>query len=235
MRRAFFFAAGGLTAALAGCYAPDSPSPTAAEVMSLSVSARTAPADGATTVQVAARIAADASAGHRNITFATTSGSLGGGDGSNASVPVDAMGLAVATLRAPADVSLARIRVSQGDVVRQDSVVFVRAEAEQVLVDPEHFSVQAGTQSELHVTAYLRRFAGKVTPGAEVRFRALREDTGEGIGRFGVAETSNSAGTVTVRFTPGATAYRGRIRITATAVVAGQPGPSGSAAVDVVD
>jgi hypothetical protein len=75
---------------------------------------------------------------------------------------------------------------------------------------------------------------GTVTAGTAVTFRAFRTDTQEEIGRFGVPSLSDASGQVAVRFTAGDTAYRGPVRIVATA--AGPAGPvTGEAIVQVAD
>jgi hypothetical protein len=132
-------------------------------------------------------------------------------------VTADQTGVAHAALRAPSDTAVAWVRVKLEDALREDSVVFGRAAAEQVLVEPDHFSIAAGIRNEIRITAQLRRASGKVAAGTPVTFHAYKYGTNEEIGVFGVPSLSDATGQVTVRYSAGDTAYRGPVRIVASA------------------
>lgn len=223
-----------LAAAAGACEGDHVTNPNAPGVLALVLSAQQAPADGATVVQVTASVDRDTRGEARKLTFTTGGGVFTDNGKNEVTAAADENGVVRVGLQAPGAAGLARVRVSAGAAQRADSVMFTRAFPEQLLVDAEKFAVSQGTKNEIKVTAQLRRAVGAVTPGAAVTFRALRADTQEEIGQLGVATLSDAAGQVTVRYTPGGTPYRGRIRIVATTSgAAGQI--SGETSVEVID
>lgn len=189
--------------------------PNAPEVLALSVSAPSVPADGATVLQVSGVVDPDTRGDRRQLTFSVSGGVLTEGDGKTVTVAADEDGTARVGLRAPADPGVARIRLTVGSITRQDSVLFTRAVPESITVEPERFAIAAGLQNEIRVTVQLRRVIGRVSPGTQVGFRAFRAGTNIEAGRFGVPSLSDANGVVTVRYTPGDTSYRGPVRIVA--------------------
>lgn len=222
-----------LTAAAGAC-GDSGTNPNAPGVLDLSLSAQQAPADGATVLQATGTVDSHTRGDARKLTFTTSAGAFTDGGDKTVTVIANEHGVARVGLRAPTQAGVVRVRLSAGAAERVDSVVFIRAAPEQVLVDAEKFAVAAGVKNELKVTAQLRRGVGVVTPGTTVSFHAFRAGTPEELGQFGVPTLSDSAGQVTVRFTPGNTAYRGPVRIVATA--GGATGPvSGEALVEIID
>ena len=211
-------------ALLQGCEPFDSsPMEPGEDALVLLVPAMSVPADGRTITVVKAQVPEDTKPADRAVTFQTTLGALGPGTETQMTVTaVD--GSATAQLRAPSAPGVAYVRATRGSVVRLDSVIFVRALAETVLVEPSKFALPAGAGSEMNVTAVLRRGTGTPTPGAAVQFVAF-DEAGAQVGQFGLASLSDAEGRVQVRYTPGATAYRGPVRI-----VASTPGPGGTIA-----
>jgi hypothetical protein len=202
-----------LLGGLLGCDEPANPS----EILSLEATADSLPADGASTALVVAKVDASATEERRTIAFTTTAGTfVEGGIASGAAV-ADETGQAVIGLRAPLEVGVARVRATTGGETRLLELRYVPARPEQVLVEPEKFTLSAGAQNEIRVTAYLRRTPGRVTPGTAVQFRAFIDGTSTEIGQFGVSSLSDAAGAVTVRYTVGNTGYRNRIRLVAEA------------------
>lgn len=208
--------------------------PNAPGVLSLAVSTREAPADGATVLMVSGTVDRDTRGEARKLIFTTSAGTFTDGGTKAATVAADENGVARLGLRAPIDAGLVRVRVSAGSAERVDSVLFTRAMPEQVLVEPEKFALVAGIKNELRVTANLRRTPGTVTPLTPVSFSAYRDGTSDEVGQFGIATLSDTSGQAGVRYTAGNTTYRGRVRIVATA--AGPNGPiRGEAVVEVID
>jgi hypothetical protein len=239
-RRPFFpgyvSAAGTTLAAFAmlqGCEPYDpSPMEPGDDALVLEVSASPVPADGRTVTVVEAQVPEDTKPADRAVTFQTTLGALG--PGTETQVTVTAVdGSATAQLRAPSAPGVAYVRATRGTVVRLDSVIFARALADTVLVEPSKFALPAGVGSEMNVTAVLRRDTGTPTAGATVQFAAF-DEAGAQVGQFGLPSLSDGEGRVQVRYTPGPTAYRGPVRI-----VASTPGTggtiAGSAVVQVTD
>lgn len=189
--------------------------PNAPEVLALSVSAPSAPADGTTVLQITGFVDPDTRGDRRQLTFSVSGGVLTEGDGKTVAVTADEDGAAQVGLRAPTDPGVARIRLTVGSITRQDSVLFTRAVPDAITVEPERFAIAAGLQNEIRVTVQLRRALGRVSPGTPVAFRAFRAGTTIEVGRFGVPSLSDANGVVTVRYTPGDTSYRGPVRIVA--------------------
>jgi len=223
-----------LVTAASACEGNHLTDPNAPGVLALSLSAQQAPADGSTVVQVTATVDPDTRGDARKLTFTTGGGVFTDNGKNEVTAAADENGVVRVGLQAPGTAGLVRVRVSVGAAQRVDSVTFTRAFPEQLLVDAEKFAVSQGVEHEIKVTAQLRRAVGIVTTGAAVTFHALRTDTQEEIGQFGVSTLSDAAGQVTLRYTPGATPYRGRIRIVATTSgAAGQI--SGETSVEVID
>lgn len=223
-----------LVAAASACEGNHVTDPNAPGVLALSLSAQQAPADGATVVQVTGTVDRDTRGDARTLTFTTGGGVFTDNGKTEVTAAADENGVVRVGLQAPGTAGLVRVRVSAGGAQRVDSVTFTRALPEQLLVDAEKFAVSQGIEHEIKVTAQFRRAVGAVTPGAAVTFHAFRADTQEEIGQFGVPSLSDAAGQVTVRYTPGATPYRSRIRIVAaTSGAAGQI--SGETSVEVID
>ena len=231
-RIAYLALAAVLAAAGAACDGDGPTDPNAPGVLSLSLSRRQVPADGASVVEVTGTVDPDTRGDARKLTFTTGAGVFTDGGAKTVTVTANEQGVATVGLRAPTEAGVVRVRVNTGTVERVDSVYFTRAAPEQVLVEPEKFSVQTGIKNEIRVTAQLRRAPGVATPGTLVTFRAVREGTQEEVGQFGVATLSDANGVVTVRYTPGNSAAPGPVRIIATA--AGANGPvTGSAVVEI--
>lgn len=223
-----------LLAAAGACGGNEVTDPNAPGVLDLALSAHQAPADGATVVEVTGTIDPDTRGDARKLTFTTGAGTFTDGGEKTVTVAADENGVVTVGLRAPTDSGVVRVRVSAGVAERVDSVLFTRAAPEQVLVEPEKFAVSTGLLHEIRVTAQLRRGIGVVAPGTAVTFRAFKDGTQEEIGQFGVATLSDAAGVVTVRYTPGNTAYRGRVRIVGTAAGAGTT-VTGEAVIEITD
>jgi hypothetical protein len=188
-------------------------------VTGLTFSARTGTADGVSPIVVTATVPATASGTDRAVAFSTTIGTLTAGTttANTVTVTADASGMASALLRA-SGAGLGLVTASTGRGTRQDTVTFVAARPETVELEPAQFTVKGDLSSTVDLTAYLRRRTGSVTPGATVRFSAVRAEgpgSGTSIGIFSVPTPSDTGGRVTARFAPADSVYRGRVTITA--------------------
>lgn len=204
-------------------------------VLSLSLSAASAPADGATLVHVTASVDPDTRGDRRSLTFTVSGATLTEGDGKSATVTADEDGIARLSIRAPQEPGMARVRLSVQNIVRQDSVEFTRALPQRLDVEPEKFALSAGVKNELRVAAQLRRATGRVSPSTPVTFRAFQAGTSTEVGQFGVASPSDANGVATVRYTAGSTSYRGPVRIVASAPGEGAAQVIGETMIEVID
>lgn len=194
---------------------------------SLAVSPDSTPADGATTLKVTARLASDAPANQRIVSFSTTAGAFlvptsSGVTASGQFVAVaDDSGIATALLRAPSEPGLAILRATSGGSVKIDSVRFFTAYPEFVLVDADSFVVHSDTVNPptVRVTARLRRTIGRVSSGISVRF-TIAAPGGADPGQIVPDVVIDTSGNAEARYSPRGTAYRGPVTITASVVTA---------------
>lgn len=201
----------------AGCYDPNPTDPTPDMAgLSLDVQMEIAPADGETLVPVLVQVPNSARGDSRKVTLTTSLGSFEGSSTQPLTVVANAEERAIADLRAPSRTGWARVRSTVAGVIREDSIQFVAAAPSRIDVDAGKFTLAAGLKNEIVVKATLRRFPGKVTPGAAVSFTATRADNGQAIGQFSTAAPSDANGEVSVRYSAGETPYRGVVIITAT-------------------
>src|SRR5947207_1385780 len=119
------------TVATTACHRPDDYllSPTLAdEVLSVTLSATSMPADGISRTTVTAQIDPRTDYDKRTVTFATTAGTLiaDGQQGTTISVTADSSGKAVVELRSSTTATTARIDVSVAAILRTASVQFVQ-------------------------------------------------------------------------------------------------------------
>jgi hypothetical protein len=219
-RRARIIIGGLLILAAASCHDADPVRPSAEDVLTLTTSTRTAPADGASVVTLSASVPPDAQTSHRTVQFATTLGLLLPGREASTSRVVDAAGSATVQLLAPTTLGLSLIEARAGNVVRRDSIRFVHAYAHQVYVEATAFALKAQPGAELTATAHLRRSIGAVSAGTIVRFDA-RSASGEQIGQFSSVLPSDAAGRAVARFTVGSVSYRGTVDLVAIVDSAG--------------
>ena len=203
---------------LAGC--SESGSPTSVppgELISLTASASSIPADGVSRVTLTAQIPANASSGNRTVTFTSTSGTLvGGAPGNGGSMSLalqaDVDGRATAQLQSPTLVGAAQVTAAVSTFLQTLTIAFSGALPDRILVDPGAFSLQAGLTNSTTVTATLRRGSGIASQNTVVEFRALTS-AGARLGEFRSVTTSSASGTATALFTAGETAFRGTATI----------------------
>lgn len=201
------------------------------DIIRFSTNRATAPADGATIVQLIAQISPDLPPPlRRTVAFTTTlgvfvpSGPAPCVGDEQRCVPADASNLAVADLRSPSNaVGEAFLTASvdpNGPTSARTSVQFTRAFPDTVLVVTDKTTIDKSTTDKLVVTVQLLRDIGKVTVGTVVELTA-EDSAGQPINFFtttnsGGAFISNMSGVVTANWAPGAVAADGTATIRAT-------------------
>jgi adhesin/invasin len=204
-----------------GCHRPgDYPlSPSRAdEVLSLTVSSATLPADGIARVTITAQLDPQTDADKRNVTFTTTAGTLiaVGKEGLSITETADANGKAVVELRSSTIPATARLVVTVGSVARTASVEFLLLKREEVFdVSVSRTSVPADEFSTTTITVTLKRLG-------TLEQRAIKFETTLGTliapglpsGRVETI-TANAAGTAVVELQSEKFTGTARVRVTA--------------------
>jgi hypothetical protein len=209
-----------LTAATA-CHSPDdyllSPS-RLDQVLNVTLSATTIPADGVSVVTITAQLDRRTDADKRSVTFTTTAGTLiaGGSEGASITIQADSAGTATAELRSSTTTATARLQVTVGSVSRTASVAFLGLPREELFeASLSRASVPADGFSTTVITVTLRR------PGTLLQ-RAVRFETS--LGTFiapgqpnsrAVTLTAETTGRVAVDLQSEKTVGVARVRVTA--------------------
>jgi adhesin/invasin len=191
-----------------------------ANIITLSASSSSAPADGVTAVAVSANIAASVPAGRRTVAFRTTLGLI-------TPIAIEADGSNVARATVTSTVAgTARITATVDGSTAEATVQFGSALPDRVFVAPDVSELKSGLSSNVRVT--LARATGSVSPRLEVTYSA-RTNTGAAIGSFSrITPAESSVSTAT--FNVGTTAYVGPVTIIATV----EGGATGSATLQIV-
>ena len=188
-------------------------------VIRLELSTHEAPADGAEEITLTARIPASADVDKRTITFSSTAGTIKQGSNGVREMTADAAGVARVVLVAPLDTGIAIVRASIENVIRQDTIHFITAFADTVLLDLGGLSIAASAFDEVILTATLQRASGTPSPGAEVRFTAT-DASGNPKGRVRNVTVSNAEGRVTALYALRDSLYTGTLTFRAAAAIA---------------
>jgi hypothetical protein len=205
--------------AAAACHQPEDylPGPSRAdEVLAVTLSATTLPADGIARLTITAQLDPRTDLDKRNITFTTTAGSLiaDGKEGPAITVPADTSGTAVVELRSSTAAATARIDVTVAAVSRALSVEFVRLAREELFdVVTSGTSVPADGYSTIVITVLLKRLgapeqrqvkfetsAGTLVASGQPNARAVTMTAGEA-GLVVVELQSDIPGVANVRVT----------------------------------
>jgi hypothetical protein len=189
-------------------------------IVTLSASPSSAPADGVTAITVSAVISGSIPAGRRAVAFRSTLGQI-----TPAVIEADGGNVARATVTS-AVAGTARITATVDGATAETTVQFGAALPDRVFVAPDAVQLKSDGSTTVRVT--LIRATGTVSPRLAVSYSA---QTGGGapIGSFSrvtLAESSVSTATFNVGTTP----YLGPVTITATV----EGGPAGSATLQVV-
>jgi hypothetical protein len=185
---------------------------TTADIVRISTSKSSVPADGASVIQVIADIAPGLQGTQRSVTFTTSVGKFVDGGGTTVTATAGVDNRAVVDLQAPDTPTIARVAASANGAKAETSVTCIAALPERVEVDVK-FSIAANEDAT--VTAKLSRTIGKVTKDRVVTWSAVDND-GKAIGVFHNVHVSAADETATTLFTPNGTAYRGPITIKAS-------------------
>ena len=188
---------------MAGCHSPDDyvvgPSQID-DVLGLTLSATTLPADGISRATITAQLDPQTDADKRNVTFTTTAGTLiaGGQEATSLVVKADSSGKAVVELRSATVSATAQIQVTVASVTRTASVAFEALTREQVYeVVLSATSVPADDLSTTLITVILKRLG--TLPQRAVKFETS-------LGTFVAAGQPNArAATITADLTGRAT------------------------------
>ena len=169
-----------VTMVTTACHSPDDYllSPTLADqVLTVTLSDTSIPADGISRTTITAQIDPRTDYDKRNITFATTAGTLiaDGKQGTSITFTADTTGKAVAELRSSTTSATARIDVSVASVVRTASVQFAQLAREQVFdLSVSSSSVPADGFSSSVITVTLKRLGA-------IDQRAIKFETSAGM------------------------------------------------------
>jgi hypothetical protein len=220
---------------MAACHKPDAYllSPTLADqVLTLTLSATTLPADGISRTTITAQLDPRTDFDKRTVTFATTAGTLiaDGKADTSITMTADTSGKAVVELRSSTSATTARIDVTVATVARTTSVEFTKLAREDVFdVTLSSTSVPADNFSTAMITVRLKRLG-------TIDQRAIKFETSAGTfiasgqptsrnvtltaGETGIAVVelrSDAVGTAFLRITALDTLYESAITFTALA------------------
>jgi len=186
-----------------------------ANIITVATSRSTAPADGATVVQVVATIAAGLR--NREVTFTTTDGTFSNGTKSM-SATADGANHAIVDLKSPTLASVAFVRGTVSSVSASATINFTQAQPESILVSPAAAQMRSTATNTISVSLF--RQIGVPSAGIVVAYSA-KDPAGNTIGGFGsILPTSSTAGgssaTSSAVYDPGGTTYTGPVIIQAT-------------------
>jgi adhesin/invasin len=194
---------------------------TPSNIITVSNDPASAPADGATSIIVSAKVAAGLPAARRSVTFRTTLGLL---------LPtsiVEADGSNVARVSLVSSIAgTARITATVDGVSAETNAEFTPALPDRIVVAPDAVQLKSDGSTTIRVT--LLRSPGNVSSRLVVSYSATTS-TGASIGSFSritLAEGSQS----TAMFNVNTTSYVGPVTIRASV----DGGASGTAVVDIV-
>ena len=164
------------------------------EIAEFTLNSKTAPADGATQLELTTKISPEVSKASRTVTFATTLGTFG--EQHTATADADAGGIAKVRLTAPTTMGNAFVTAKVGTTLVREEVTFERAFAESIELTSDAVAVTAGFESTVTLSVTLRRAKGKPTAGDTAVITTTR-------GLLARPTRSNDDGVITTVFTPG--------------------------------
>lgn len=202
------------------------------ELLRIGTSATSAPADGATVVQVYADIAAGTPTSQRTISFTTSAGTFVATGNTTASAVADGSNRATVDLKSPADLAEARVTASGNGTSAQAGISYYRALPDNVLVAPDKIQLKATLDDSTNVAVTLLRSVGTVTRNTVVTYTVLDADTGATL-NFIIRNVtpSDTTGRSQATIVAGNTTFRGNAIIRATT----EGGKSGQATIVIVD
>jgi hypothetical protein len=193
--------------------------PGPAELLRISTSGSTAPADGATPIHVFADIAPGLPAAQRTVTFTTTLGSFADTAGAKTTTATaDSSNRATADLVSAA-AGQARVTATVASTSASTTVSFSPALPDSIVVSTDKAAIKASLDDSTVVTATLLRSpgSGTVTTGTVVSFRVVDPATGKDLNFIIRSITpSNDAHVSQATVIAGNTSFRGIATIQAT-------------------
>jgi hypothetical protein len=193
----------------------------------IGTSSSSLPADGATTIQVFADLAAGLPSGQRTVIFTASGGML-----VQTSATADGSNRATVDLRAPGALGDIRVTATAAGITAQTTVAVFRALPDTVLVSTGKIQLQASLADSTTISANLVRNLGTATANTIVTYSLIDPTTGAPINAFISNVTpSNASGTSTATLSVGSTTFRGTARVVARV----EGGRSGQANIEIVD
>jgi hypothetical protein len=194
-------------------------------VVTIDLSAASAPADGAFVTSVIARVANALPSEQRTVSFSTTAGTLGGTSSTTAQVRAGSDDLASVGLVSPRTTGVATVTASVNNLTARRTIEFTPAMPDDAtLVVSGSFRLSASFATKAILRAQLLRDTGTVSRGIEVAWTATDDSTGNRFGYWSGESQADTNGQVTAEFTPGTTAERGeatlRVSVSGTDVTA---------------
>lgn len=192
-------------------------------------------ADGSSIVNITATADTSVFPPGTMVAFATSAGTLSG-TSNTVSVPLDASGTARAQLRAPTDSIHARLTAAAGTEIVFDSVVFVRALPDSIVLSTDRITVNTlgNPANAAKITATLVRVTGTPSPGQFVTFTALTEGSGtEKRGTLVPPVAQATGGVATTVFFSDTIASAGYVRVRAQATGTGGTPRSASVLIQI--
>lgn len=186
----------------------------AADIVRISVSNSSPPADGATVIQVYADVAPGLPADQRTVTFTTTYGNFLGAQ-TSATAKADNSNRATVDLKTPREAVTTRLTAAVAGVTAETTLKFIPALPDSISVSPAKLEIKVG--EEVNVTATLRRVLGLVSVGQIVNYVAL-DAQNKSVGGFRNIIPSNGDGLSTAVFSTGTSTAPGLITIRASTV-----------------
>ncbi len=183
--------AAGVTKSLTVRFVPPDPD----SIIQLSAATSSAPADGATRVQITAQIAGGIPSGSRAVTFSAGGGSFASNtttDQRNASVTPDGGNRAIIDLVAPLTAQAVRVTATVNGVSASTVVMFTAAPPDRIFVSPA--SAVVGPAADNVISVSLLRDVGVAAANQVVTYTA-RDANGNSVGSFSdVQLSSHNAG-----------------------------------------
>lgn len=150
------------------------------QIVGLTVTPSSAPADGASLVDIVATVAAGLPSGRRTVTFRTNLGEFRPGNGDTLTIEADRSHVAHASLSSET-VGTARVSATVDGATATANVQFTQSRPDSLFVSPAASTLSSG--DSMVVTVTLLRETGAVSPRLQVNYSATTA-AGASIGTF---------------------------------------------------
>jgi hypothetical protein len=188
--------------------------PNPSDLIKISTSVASAPADGMTVVQVSATVAPNLPEADRAVAFTTTAGTFVDSNTKQTTRTADASNRATVDLKVDSSIVTAVLRATAGVATAETTLPFVQALPDFIVVDPKADKIKSDGTEKVAIEVKLYRNVGKVTQGTVVTFSAVDDakkpvsllfrdvtpSNADGLVTANVIAPDNTpAGTVTIR------------------------------------